>query len=346
MSSKIEKMKTTGIRQIFFLISLIIVPNVVFSQKRTHAFRSHDTVKRLTDSSSTLHVGNAIKSIKPYIDTSKNNEILTRQVKNSQSSSERNQIIKATSKEVFVDLLGHAFWALITLLLGYLSLKIGKWIVNRKYKKIFGNDIKDYSIIYPNFQLTTVYDAHGNIVQFPYMKNNVVNFRMSSPVSLTDMKSAQYISDAFYSKTSKSPKIIPDSDVATKLNFSYCSIGGTGNDKTNDILSAPNNRFFDFNLAQIPQGIQRKLDNAMHFPSATDDLGVILRITSKNFPKRIHICVSGLGESGTSGSAWFLAMKWRQLLKRSKGRDFGAVIRTRAGTDESAEIIDFVVNKK
>jgi len=58
------------------------------------------------------------------------------------------------------------------------------------------------------------------------------------------------------------------------------------------------------------------------------------------------MCTAGLGEWGTSGSAWFLAMKWKELLKRSKGRDFGAVIRVRQGQDESAEIIDFVVRKK
>src|SRR4051794_35909025 len=109
-------MRKNRFRLIFILILSIITINVVVSQKATRLARPHDTLKRLTDSSSKRYPDGAIKSIKNDVDTNKSNEDLTRQVKNDQGSGEKSGIIKKVGKEIFVDLLGHAFWALITLI--------------------------------------------------------------------------------------------------------------------------------------------------------------------------------------------------------------------------------------
>jgi hypothetical protein len=243
-------------------------------------------------------------------------------------------------KELSVDLFGHFFWWLIGLIIGFFFLRIRNRIINWRYKRIFGQDIKSYSIVYPNFTLQTVYDATGHLLQFPYAKGGGF-FRMTSPISLADMRAAQYLSQAFYKRTSRSPEIIPDTSVTARLDFSYCSVGGTGNDKTNDILTSPNNLFFDFLLTPTTQGIQRLNAAILHQGTGNFDIGLILRVTSHNFPNRIHICAAGLGEWGTSGAAWYLATRWRDLLEQSKGKDFGAVVRVRNGIDESAELIDF-----
>jgi hypothetical protein len=46
------------------------------------------------------------------------------------------------------------------------------------------------------------------------------------------------------------------------------------------------------------------------------DHGFILRITPPEFPTRSWIVCAGLGEWGTSGSSWFLANKWQELVEK------------------------------
>jgi hypothetical protein len=244
-------------------------------------------------------------------------------------------------KDVGVDLIGHAVWCGIGVGIAFLIGRIRKQCIKRRYKKIFGEDINTFTIVYSNFTLPNVYDAIGNLLIFPYVKGGR-NFNMTSPISLADVKAAQYLSDAFYNRTSRSPAVIPDTSVVTKLDFSYCSVGGMGNDKTNDVLNAANNRFFNFLITPGIQGIERLTDHFVHHPPPNHDIGLIIRLTNSLFPNRIQICVAGLGEDGTSGAGWFLAMKWKELLKQSDGKDFGAVLDVRAGIDESAKIIDFI----
>ncbi|MFZ3244749.1 MAG: hypothetical protein WA185_06710, partial [Candidatus Acidiferrales bacterium] len=43
------------------------------------------------------------------------------------------------------------------------------------------------------------------------------------------------------------------------------------------------------------------------------DHGLILKIHPAQFPDRVWITCAGMGERGTSGSAWFLANKWQEI---------------------------------
>jgi hypothetical protein len=50
------------------------------------------------------------------------------------------------------------------------------------------------------------------------------------------------------------------------------------------------------------------------------------------------IC-AGLGEWGTSGSAWYLSRYWKKLAKKFLANDFIIVISVARGSDESASIL-------
>ncbi len=70
------------------------------------------------------------------------------------------------------------------------------------------------------------------------------------------------------------------------------------------------------------------------------DYGLLLRIHPSQHEKRVWVVCDGFGEWGTSGVAWFLAHRWRQIFwKTFRKRDFALIIRTRRGQDESAEIV-------
>ena len=73
----------------------------------------------------------------------------------------------------------------------------------------------------------------------------------------------------------------------------------------------------------------------------TFDHGVILKINPVNQPGRTWICCAGLGEWGTSGAAWYLSRRWRDLHSRLGAKPFAMIVRIRPGQDESAEPVVF-----
>lgn len=79
------------------------------------------------------------------------------------------------------------------------------------------------------------------------------------------------------------------------------------------------------------------------------DYGFITRITSAQFPDRVFIACVGIGEWGTSGAAWYLSNKWKDILTNNtswfnpfylgKGKDFACLIEIKRYYDNSAKLI-------
>ena len=64
---------------------------------------------------------------------------------------------------------------------------------------------------------------------------------------------------------------------------------------------------------------------------------MILKIHPSQFSNRTWLVCAGLGEWGTSGAAWYLAYKWREIYRFAKSEHFSIIVRVRPGQDESAE---------
>jgi len=62
---------------------------------------------------------------------------------------------------------------------------------------------------------------------------------------------------------------------------------------------------------------------------------MVLKVTNQRFPGCFFFVCAGLGEWGTSGAAWYLATKWRDLQKEF-GNAFGIVVEVELRSDESA----------
>ena len=245
----------------------------------------------------------------------------------------------ADYKSLFLNILGGALLIILDRLWLYF-----KHIFNcLRYKWVFGNDINsDFSIVYAKFKLKPNFKEDD----FNYYKPGIddSHFKISEVVSFTETKSAKYISDSIAKNTKHASKIISDNEITDKVNISYCSLGGRSNYKTNDILDADNNYYFNFDI--VKSQIFSKIDSLKSFTINNDyDYAVIIKLKNKSFPDKTQICVAGLGEWGTSGASWFLANKWKILLKKAWWREFGCVIRVKHGKDESAEIIEMITYK-
>jgi len=213
-------------------------------------------------------------------------------------------------------------------------------LISIEYKKLFGKDIvNNHFIVYGKMKVKELYDKNGQREKYPYIKSNGKSFNVSEIISFSQMKSAKYILEAITKHTKASSAIISDEEICDKLDVSYCSVGGLNNYKTVDILEDENNNYFYFNnkgsisiVSKVAPGIKCNIDYKY-------DYGLIIKLKNKKFPDRVQICVAGLGESGTNGAAWYLANKWKHILKKVKKQNFGCIIRVEHNKDESAELL-------
>ena len=66
---------------------------------------------------------------------------------------------------------------------------------------------------------------------------------------------------------------------------------------------------------------------------------MILKIHPTQFSNRTWILCAGIGEWGTSGAAWYLAYKWKEIYRYAKSSPFALVIKVKRNQDEFSEPI-------
>jgi hypothetical protein len=238
------------------------------------------------------------------------------------------------------DLLINFFGGISVAILDRSIIFLNKTFKNCKFKQIFGKDSSDFKIVYGKMKLKQKYI---DIDKFPYLKPNTgVEFSISDPVSFAETRAAKYLSESYSKSVEKSPLLIADEEIRDKLDISYCSLGGYNNYKTIDIFQSKQNDFFDYNLGDPPSIIIKNDKQKVFIANTAHDYAVIIKINNRLFPNRTQICVAGLGEWGTSGGSWFLANKWKEIRKIVGNKNFGAVIKVKVCSDESAELIELI----
>jgi hypothetical protein len=239
-----------------------------------------------------------------------------------------------------MDIIYNIVGGVIVAILTAIFLELRKKYYGYNFKKVFGRDARDdFNIVHGSMKLKPVFDNNGNSMKWPYYKDGIGGSfgNISSVVSLTGAKSIKYVSETFTKILGISPKLNSDIEVREKLDISFCSIGGNNNLKTRDVLNSDQNTFFDFDLSENSANIFSKKKKQKKFSiNQESDYGFIIKITPKSFPKRVWICIAGLGEYGTSGAVWFAMKNWKKL---PKNKSFGLIIKTRFGQDESAELV-------
>jgi hypothetical protein len=146
-----------------------------------------------------------------------------------------------------------------------------------------------------------------------------------------------YVSATFskYRKITNPIKIVTDEEVEKKWNGTFICFGSSdSNIKTYDTENLSQQSFYKFDF--MSNGFRGfTIDNNTFCNKAKQDYGVLLKLKNPyNHEHFLFVC-AGLGEWGTSGSAYYLFDKWKQLYKRHKERDFCKIIEVDIGSDES-----------
>lgn len=208
---------------------------------------------------------------------------------------------------------------------------------------------------YGQLLLPALTDQSGQIINHPYVKAPrrggamplVGSYSIEHPVSECEVRASTYMATLLGLPGKLQPLLVSDTVASSILDSNFISFGGPGsNYKTADALASEANIFVRMGYREfsLPSG------ESLPFSCTREaDHGFILRITPPEFPARSWIVCAGLGEWGTSGSAWFLAHKWQELIKSIHPMayysgvmhipDFLAIIRVVPDQDQSARMV-------
>ncbi len=187
--------------------------------------------------------------------------------------------------------------------------------------------------------------------RYPYIKaprrgvtSNAI-FSMEHPISECEVRASTYLATLLGRSGKIRPVLVSDTEADSSFDSNFINFGGiASNYKTADTLASEANIFIRMNHNGLSLLSGEKLPSEC---SNDVDHGFILRITPPEFPLRSWIVCAGMGEWGTSGSAWYLANKWKELIERLHppaywigiSPDFLAMIRVRPGQDQSARLV-------
>lgn len=214
---------------------------------------------------------------------------------------------------------------------------------------------------YGQLLLPPFLDQSGRPKTHPYIKpprrgGTPLNeqYSIEHPISECEVRASSYIAALLGLSGKLRPLLVSDTEASSLLDSNFISFGGPGsNYKTEDALASEANIF----IRMSPNSFSLLTGVDIPFTCSNEaDHGFILRITPPEFPTRSWIVCAGLGEWGTSGSAWFLANKWKKLVEKVYPLayrsgvmhipDFMAVIRVRPGQDQSARMVALYRNDK
>jgi len=153
-------------------------------------------------------------------------------------------------------------------------------------------------------------------------------------------RAAAYLINKLASVRKITVRVISDTDieVASKWDGTFINLGSSAsNIKTDSIKHLPENTWFldDLGKFTFKDGRDLEID-------ASGDKGIILKLVNPHFPGHSLFVCAGLGEWGTSGSAWFLSTHWRMLSRRFGKHPFLIALSVTPGNDESTrEILSF-----
>jgi hypothetical protein len=188
------------------------------------------------------------------------------------------------------------------------------------------------------------------LLDLPLTKSGTTwHFSGDNAVGAADVKATAYLAKSF-AEVSKTPVRIENDvhqNIQEGVNFDFIALGLVNNLKTRDMLEDEANDLVDFRPTNDPFSI-KGTDTLLYQRSDKYEFGIILKCHPKQFPSRTWIACAGVSRWGTSGSAWFLANRWKDIAKKlnSKKENFVAVIRVKRDQDESASLVLFATTRE
>lgn len=247
------------------------------------------------------------------------------------------------------DLISGVTGSLIATFLAYIFIKFRENLSKYKIKKLLGKDAKlfgknKYYLIYPEFILKKNIQSLNS--DFLYQNEYIPDYDIyaSKLLSKCDVKASNYIHSELFSVNNIKSEFILDSEFKNlkNKNISLLSIGSSrSNAATKEILEDKNNIFMN---------IENEIDD-LYKKDSTYNYSYILKLKPHQFDGKVWIVCAGLGEDGTSGSSWYLANKYKNILKfiycqkffidLFNSGSFVAYLKTKTGEDYSTEMVKF-----
>jgi len=240
-------------------------------------------------------------------------------------------------------IIGSVIASFLTLVIIHINKTIRKKCWRFKLKAIFGEQEND-----PTKLILPVFRIREEIIpflksngfpnsDFPLRKHDGSLVRSEKLLGNCDTRALKYVSDLLSNKMNIKPELVIDEDLLKDLDLNYIAFGGS-NFYCSYLLDNDNNPFFHTTGESI---INRKNRNEFKIDYPYD-YGLIMKVKPDNLPQKIWIIIVGIGETGTSGAAWYLSTHWKEIYHEFKDKEFGIIIKVKEGIDGSADIVDKV----
>jgi hypothetical protein len=221
-------------------------------------------------------------------------------------------------------------------------------LLRRQFKRVFGSAAREYSLAYADLEVNPTIQqvartVNSQLGDFPLIKPARANmmFKAQKVVSCSALRALSYIGSSLRSDGALVGRLVADDAICGELDVDFISFGAMSNLKTIDVFANPSNQLAEYN-PRINFFVSKTDGTPLCDVQAGFDYGIILKIHPSQFPQRTWIACAGVGEWGTSGSAWFLANKWKEIAAKVKESDqFVCVIKLVEGQDQSARLFDF-----
>lgn len=219
-----------------------------------------------------------------------------------------------------------------------------KFLDRRRFEQFFGAHAlfgeKIFAVVDP---YTTPFPKLSNryIKKFLGRKPDQPLVGADNVLGINVLKVVSYVAAAFsvYRQSIKPIAVVTDEQVAELWDATFICFGSSdSNIKAYDIENLPEQPFYtnDWDSAGIPIF---KIGERSFSSHQYKDYGILLRIRNPRYPEHYLFICSGIGEWGTSGSAYYLFHHWKELYKKHGQQDFCKVIEVDMGSDESAREI-------
>lgn len=247
-------------------------------------------------------------------------------------------------------IIGGIISGLLATAIWYFSNKIIRYYKNYKIKLLLGSSNNNKNFFYlvfgefilrpPIIEMSALKHSNGQLMPYCKPDNNNYIISIKEPISKCEVVAMNYILTTIISKLKAKSKLISDTYNFDNNESNIISFGGKySNTKTEMILNEAKTEFGE--IHSHLESICNKRGN----------YGYILKYTPKKTSEKSWIIVAGSGESGTTGSAWFLANRYKEIFSRlynedeifkfQKSKNFLAFIHVRDFKDENSEIIEF-----